>query len=301
MEATFLAEAFESHRSLLWGLCYRMTGCPADAEDIVQETFIRALQQPPKDTEAPLRPWLVTVALNLARDLLRRRRSHAYPGIWLPGPAELEPEAMAMAMAIAPPQEGFDLLETGSYAFLVALEKLTPQQRAVFLLREVFDHSGEDAAKVLGITVVNVKVTLHRARKALQRPAYPTLRHRDLTERALMRFQEALEHQDLQALEALFAPGAMACGDGGGVFASGRLPVIGGAALARFFLRLARQRPSPRLTLRNLNGLPTQVAERDVPETGSLALRWALTLEVDAEGRILWVRTILAPRKLTAA
>ena len=131
MEPAILGEAFESHRGLLWSLCYRMTGCPADAEDVVQETFIRALQQPPKDTEAPLRPWLVTVALNLARDLLRRRRSHAYPGIWFPGPAELESEAMAMAMAIDPPQEGFDLLETGSYAFLVALEKLTPQPRAV--------------------------------------------------------------------------------------------------------------------------------------------------------------------------
>jgi RNA polymerase sigma-70 factor (ECF subfamily) len=296
MDATVLAEAFESHRSLLWGLSYRMTGCPADAEDVVQETFIRALQRPPRDLDAPLRPWLVTVALNLAKDLLRHRRSQAYPGIWLPGPAALEPGAVA----VDPPQERFDLLESGSYAFLIALERFTPQQRAVFLLREVFDHSVEETAKALGITAANVKVTLHRARKALQRPAYPSAQRRELTQSALLRFQEALAHQDLPALEALFAPEAQACGDGGGVYATGKVPIAGGSAIARFFLNLARQGPIPRLALRTLNGLPTQVGEWEVPGEGPIAPRWALNLDVDEAGRILWVRAISAPRKLGA-
>lgn len=92
MEAALLTEAFEAHRRLLWSLSYRMTGSPADAEDVVQETYLRALERPPRDETAPLKPWLVAVAANLAKDLLRRRRSQAYPGIWLPGPAPLEEE-----------------------------------------------------------------------------------------------------------------------------------------------------------------------------------------------------------------
>lgn len=293
MEAALLTEAFEAHRGLLWSLSYRMTGCAADAEDIVQETYLRALERPPKDEVAPLKPWLVAVAVNLAKDLLRRR-SQAYPGIWLPGPAPLEEE-----LPMAPPQEGFDLLESGSYAFLVALEKLTPQQRAVFLLREVFDHSVEETASALKLSAANVKVALHRARKAMVRPAYPSEVGRELTQRALLAFQEALARQDLAALEALFAPGVRACGDGGGVYASGKAPIVGAAAVARFFLGLAKLGTDPRAELRNLNGLPAQVGAWE-PRAPQVAPRWTLHLEVDDAGRILWLRAVTAPRKLTA-
>ncbi|WP_243287090.1 sigma-70 family RNA polymerase sigma factor [Geothrix terrae] len=290
-----LTEAFEAHRRLLWSLSYRMTGCVADAEDVVQETYLRALERPPKDTAAPLKPWLVAVAVNLAKDLLRRRRSQTYPGIWLPGPAPLEVEAPA----VAPPQECFDLLESGSYAFLVALEKLTPQQRAVFLLREVFDHSVQEAAAALGLSEANVKVVLHRAKKALQRPAYPSKAQRELTQRALMAFQQALAQQDLAALEALFAPEVKACGDGGGVYAAGKAPIVGAAAVARFFAGLPKLGADLRLELQELNGLPAQVGTW-TPANAQVAPRWTLHLDVDGEGRILWLRAVAAPRKLTA-
>ncbi|WP_243294698.1 sigma-70 family RNA polymerase sigma factor [Geothrix mesophila] len=295
MEAALLTEAFEAHRRLLWSLSYRMTGCVADAEDVVQETYLRALERPPRDTAAPLKPWLVAVAVNLAKDLLRRRHAQTYPGIWLPGPAPLEVEAPA----VAPPQEGFDLLESGSYAFLVALEKLTPQQRAVFLLREVFDHSVEETATALGLSAANVKVALHRAKKALQRPAYPSKARRELTQRALMAFQEALAKQDLAALEALFAPNVKACGDGGGVYAAGKAPIVGAAAVAHFFAGLPKLGAGLRLELRELNGLPTQVGTW-TPANAQVAPRWTLHLDVDEEGRILWLRAVAAPHKLTA-
>lgn len=294
MEAALLTEAFEAHRRLLWSLSYRMTGSPADAEDVVQETYLRALERPPRDETAPLKPWLVAVAANLAKDLLRRRRSQAYPGIWLPGPAPLEEE-----LPVAPPQEGFDLLESGSYAFLVALEKLTPQQRAVFLLREVFDHSVEEAATALGMSAANVKVVLHRAKKALRRPAYPSPARRELTQRALLAFQEALANQDLAALEALFATGVQACGDGGGIYAAGKVPIVGAAAVARFFLGLAKLGTDLRLETQELNGLPAQVGLW-TPANVQVAPRWTLHLEVDDEGRILWLRVVSAPRKLSA-
>ena len=295
MEAAVLAESFEAHRRLLWDLSYRMTGSPADAEDLVQETYLRALERPPKDATAPLKPWLVAVAVNLAKDLLRRRRARAYPGIWLPGPAPLEPEALAMD----PPQTGFDLLESGSYAFLVALEKLTPQQRGVFLLREVFDHSVGDTATALGLSEANVKVTLHRAKKALVRPAYPSKAQRELTRHALAAFQEALAAQDLAALEALFAPEVRACGDGGGVYAAAKVPVVGAAAVARFFLGLAKAGSALRCEVRLLNGLPAQVVAWE-PAAPHIAPLGTLHLEVDAAGRILWIRAVTAPRKLAA-
>ena len=83
---TISAQTFAEHKRVLWGMCYRMTGSAADADDIVQDTFVKALERPPADTEAPLRPWLVKVAMNLSRDHLRRRRRREYFGPWLPSP-----------------------------------------------------------------------------------------------------------------------------------------------------------------------------------------------------------------------
>src|SRR5437016_23615 len=85
------AELFEQHRDFLWGLSYRLTGNAADADDIVQDTFVRVLDRPPADLERSVRPWLVRVALNLGRDLLRRRKRSPYIGQWLPSPIEAEP------------------------------------------------------------------------------------------------------------------------------------------------------------------------------------------------------------------
>src|ERR1700720_2824076 len=85
MVASF-AEVLETDRRLLWGLCYRMTGNAADADDLVQETFVRAIEKPPRRTSEALRPWLVRVAINLSRDLLRQRKRRGYVGAWLPSP-----------------------------------------------------------------------------------------------------------------------------------------------------------------------------------------------------------------------
>ena len=90
--AARIEDAFREHRSFLWGLCYRLTGNAADADDVVQETFVRALRSPPARTDEPWRPWLVRVALNLGRDVLRRRRRRRYDGEWLPSPIATEDE-----------------------------------------------------------------------------------------------------------------------------------------------------------------------------------------------------------------
>src|SRR5258705_13309027 len=139
------AQTFDEHKRFLWGVCYRMTGSAADADDIVQDTFVRALEKPPADMNAPLRPWLVKVALNLSRDQLRKRRRREYFGPWLPSPVMTEgdsqlalddPPALEMS-----PVARYAFHESVTLPFLLALEALTPPQRAGLLLPDVFDNS----------------------------------------------------------------------------------------------------------------------------------------------------------------
>ncbi|MEW6270578.1 MAG: sigma-70 family RNA polymerase sigma factor [Thermodesulfobacteriota bacterium] len=133
-----LGTLFREHQRFLWGLCYRLTGSAADADDLVQATFVRALERPPARTDEPWRPWLTRVAVNLGRDLLRRRKRRGYVGPWLPSPIETGEQPLASfepEIASGVTTEGrYDMLESVSIAFLVALEALTPKQRAVLLL-----------------------------------------------------------------------------------------------------------------------------------------------------------------------
>src|SRR5262249_35064046 len=165
------AQTFDEHKRFLWGMCYRMTGSAADADDIVQDTFVKALERPPTDLEAPLRPWLAKVALNLSRDQLRKRRRREYFGPWLPSPVSTEGDTpLDLDQPIEPessPAAHYDLIESVTLAFLLALEALTPAQRAVLLLRDVFDHSTSETAQTLDLTKSNVKVILHRARQIM--------------------------------------------------------------------------------------------------------------------------------------
>ena len=166
------AALFADERRFVWALCYRMTGSAADADDLVQETFLRAIERPPARTDKPWRPWLVRVAMNLARDVLRRRRRFAQRQPWLPSPIETGDESAPPAYELPPesgsPTEGrYELLESVSFAFLLALEALTPGQRAVLLLRDVFDYCVRETADALGMNEPAVKTTHHRARRAM--------------------------------------------------------------------------------------------------------------------------------------
>src|SRR5262245_2483200 len=196
-----LTAAFVADRPLLWGLCYRLTGSAADADDIVQETFARAVEHPPQRLDEPWRPWLVRVAVNLARDLLRRRRRRRYVGPWLPSPIDTADEAAVPAVEPALPGGDttagrYDMLESVSYAFLIALEALSPQQRAVLLLRDVFDYDVRETADALGVSEASVKVTHHRARARMaaydRARCIPTRGLQERTRAALERLVAAL-------------------------------------------------------------------------------------------------------------
>ncbi len=310
------AALFDQHRSFLWGLLYRMTGCAADADDLLQETFVRLLEHAPEADERPLRPWLVRVAMNLAHDLLRRRKRSPYVGPWLPSPiagtADTEPVDAVEAVASGVSTEGrYDLVESMSMAFLVALEALTPRQRAVLLLRDVFDYTVRETAAVLGATEGGIKVAHLRARRAMK--GYEGSRHpsitdaRDQAREALWKFTEALLAGDLRAMENILAADCRAMSDGGGEFYAALNPILGASKVARFYHGIFQKFGgvgSVRSIL--VGGMPALYV--DLPDRGDdhpeidvsrVARRFVLQADVDAEGRITRMYSVLASRKLT--
>lgn len=308
VEATHDAAAreFQAHRQFLWGLCYRMTGSAADADDLVQDTFVRALERPPQDRGDGWRAWLARVATNLSIDALRRRKRREYVGPWLPSPidtgSEASPPGYEIASAEASTEHRYDLVESVSFAFLLALEHLTPRQRAVLVLRDVFDYTIRETAEALDLTAANVKVTHHRARLAMKEydasRLPPTREQQARTADRLREFLECLRNQDVSGVEAMLAEDARAVNDGGGQYHAARLPVVGRSKVARLLVGLAAKGGAAPLGFRMLNGLPAVLAE--TPKRDGFAPRFTFQIALDAEGRISAVHTVLAERKLVA-
>ena len=294
--------AFRENERLLRDLCYRMTGSAADAEDLVQETFVRAIERPPPDAARPWRPWLVRVALNLARDLLRRRRRRAYVGPWLPAPIETGDEVSPAAYEPTTTEGRYDLLESVTFAFLLALEALTPLQRAVLLLTDVFEYSVAEASAALGISAANVKTTHHRARRAMR--SYDAVRRRptraiqEETRAVLERLVGCLARGDVAGIEALLGGDVRATSDGAGEFVAARVPVVGARRVARFYAGIAGRRPAARAEVRMLNGLPALVVEFADGHPRE-ARRIVVHVELAGDGRVRRLDTILTTRKLT--
>jgi len=150
---------------MLWGLCYRMTGVAADADELVQETFARAIERPPPAVDEDWHRWLVRVATNLSVDRLRARRRRAYSGSWLPSPVETPDVLESVTDERAGVEANYQRLESVSYAFLLALEALAPKARAVLILCDVFDYPAGEVAALLDTSESNVRVLHHRARR----------------------------------------------------------------------------------------------------------------------------------------
>ena len=301
-------QLFDEHRRFLWGVSYRMTGSAADADDIVQDTFVRAMERPPQRTSEPLRPWLVKVALNLSRDVLRRRKRREYVGPWLPSPIDTGDEA-------APPshepivdgretlEARYDLLESVSIAFLVALEQLTPRQRAVLLLRDVFDYSVKEAADALDLSEANVKTTHHRARHVMEsydrQRVPPTRAVQDASRQALYQFLQRLQANDVAGVEALLAEDVKTSTDGGGEFRSALRVIAGRDKVARFYLAIKELGQGFSTHVMSLNGLPAVVIDAAVVPP-RVATRSMMQVDVDAAGRISHIYVVSATAKLFA-
>jgi RNA polymerase sigma-70 factor (ECF subfamily) len=229
-----LLDEFERERPHLTAVAYRMLGSRAEAEDVVQEAWLRYDKARVGGEIHDVRGWLTTVTGRISLDVLKsaRVRREAYPSQWLPEPVVTAPG----------PASQVELKEEVSLALLVVLEKLTPEQRVAVVLHDAFSVPFEEVAAVLNTSVAAARQHASRGRRAI---ASGEPRHNaDHAEqrRVLDAFLDAASSGDLQALAAVLAPEVVAIGDGGGVFSAGTRPVLGAAKVARFYAGIFRGR-----------------------------------------------------------
>ena len=286
--------AYQEFRPLMFSIAYRMTGGVSDAEDIVQEAFLR-LTRALRDgvTLASPKAYLATVTTRLAISHLRsaRVRRESYVGAWLPEPliASTEPD----------PAERAEMADSLSMAFLVLLESLTPTERAVFLLHEVFGYDYREIAEITGKSEPNCRQILTRARHhvdegraGIRGPRFEASREqRDEVGR---RFFAAAAGGDLAALLELLAPDVVMVGDGGGKALAVARPTRGRERVARFMLGLARRAPKLGIRIEPawINGQPGAVS---YDAEGRVINVFALDI---ADGLVQAVRSVVNPDKL---
>jgi RNA polymerase sigma-70 factor (ECF subfamily) len=277
---------FDRYRGLLFSVAYRMLGSVADAEDMLQETFIRWQQAGEEEIRSP-RAFLVTIVSRLSINQLQsaRARREEYVGEWLP-----EPIVTGMG---SDPLELVRVDESLSMAFLVLLERLTPVERAVFLLREVFEYEYAEIAAVLGESEANCRQILHRAKEHVSRlrPRFQTTQ-REKSE-LLERFLTATRSGDLDGLVALLASDVVLYTDGGGKVPSALNPIHGADKVARGALGALKRLLPQNLAVRvaAINGEPGIVSYVDGKPYS------VLTLEA-SEGQIVAIYAVSNPDKL---
>jgi RNA polymerase sigma-70 factor (TIGR02957 family) len=285
------ANAIEELRPRAFAIAYRMLGSVSEAEDVVQEGLLRLhrAEQEGERIESP-RAYLATVVTRLAIDQLRsaRKRRETYVGEWLPEPL--------LASSDDDPARQAEVADSLSLAFLVLLETLSPEQRAVFLLREVFDYPYERIAEIVGKSEDNVRQLAVRARRHVDERRVRFDVSRDQREQLADRFFGAIEEGDLPALEALLAEDVELHGDGGGKVPALARALYGRSRVARVmrnWLR-ARQRIMVGVGFRrvDVNGQPGALL---LDADGQLLGVMALDI---AEGRVQGIRSIVNPDKL---
>ena len=258
-------EVFVAHRNLLFTVAYEMLGSAADAEDVLQETWLRWVNVD-LDTVRDQRAYLVRVATRQALTRMRTlgRRKESYVGPWLPEPLLTTPDVA----------EDVELAESGSMAMLLVLETLRPTERAVFVLREVFDLGYDEIAEAVDKSPPAVRQIAHRARAhvAARRP-------RDVvspaeTRAALEAFQRAVETGDLQSLLDILAPNVVAMSDGGGVKQAILRPIVGAERVARL-LAAGLDMVGTELSLEpvQVNGCPALIMRLNGEIDGVMAVR----------------------------
>ncbi|MGW4062778.1 RNA polymerase sigma-70 factor [Amycolatopsis sp. NPDC004747] len=222
-----MTEAFVAHRNLLFTVAYEMLGSAADAEDVLQETWLRWAEVDQEGVRDE-RAYLVRITTRLSLNRLRtmQRRKEAYVGPWLPEPLLTTPDVA----------EDVELAESVSMALMLVLETLAPTERAVFVLREVFDVGYDEIAEAVGKSPAAVRQIASRARRHVDaRRPREAVSARE-TRAVLESFQRALEGHDMQGLMDLLAPDVVLMSDGGGVKQAALRPVSGADKVGRFIV-----------------------------------------------------------------
>src|SRR6266516_1374550 len=284
-----VVETFESYRPYLFSIAYRMLGSAMDAEDMVQETYLR-YQTTPAEPIRSLKAYLTTIIIRLCMDQLQlaRRKREVYVGPWLP-----EPILTTTTSASGDPAERVDIEESISLAFLVLLEQLQPFERAVFLLREVFEYDYAEIASMLGKSEAACRRSFSRAKQHLKehRPRFPASAqtHREL----LSGYFQAVQTGETTALMNLLSEDVTLWADGGGKVKQAALrPIRGRDAVARFSLGTKRFWPeNSRIEPGEVNGQAALIIR-----TGEKAFA-VFTIDVE-QGQIQAIRIIANPDKL---
>jgi RNA polymerase sigma-70 factor (ECF subfamily) len=250
MSRTELLATFDQYRGLLFSVAYRMLGTVADAEDMLQETFLRWLQAGDEEIRSP-RAFLVTIVSRLCINQLQSARAQReeYVGQWLPEPLVTDQGRDPLGL--------IRVDETLSMAFLVLLERLTPIERAVFLLREVFEYEYTEISAILGQTEVNCRQILSRARQHIgaMRPRFEASREKQRN--LLEEFLEAARTGNMERLLSVLSEDVVLYGDGGGKGFAPPQPVRGASNVARgaeIFRKLVSRGLLPRIA--EINGEP---------------------------------------------
>lgn len=283
-DSTDPMQSFEAVRPRLMGLAYRLLGSRSDAEDVLQDAWLR-WHQADRSVIRDVEGWLITATTRLGIDRLRSLRTErtAYPGPWLPEPLTID----------ADPEDMADVSSQVSLAFLSLLEKLGPEERAAFLLKEIFDYDYAQIAGLLDHTEANCRQMVRRARTRLQaeRPRFAVTpdRHRRLLER----FMHAVQRGDREAIVDLLDTDARLVSDGGGKVTATLRPLLGAERIARLFWTLARHVTTVRVELRlgHVNGEPAMLRFHDGH------LHSITTVAIDGD-RITQVLSVLNPDKL---
>lgn len=277
---------FDAYREDLFSLAYRMLGRVGDAEDQVQEAFLR-WQRVDTDTVESPKAYLTAIVTRLCIDQLRsaRKQRETYIGPWLPEPV--------VSNANEQPEYHTELTESLRMAFLMVLEHLSPTERAVFLLHDVFDYGHAEIAAIIGKSEANCRQIARRARQHLKahRPRFESSRE-EQTE-MVQRFLGAVHEGDLEGLMRLLAPEATLYSDGGGKAIAARKPIRGAKKVAHFFIRIAQKSSSPtRVQLLVINGAAGVL----IYEAEQLTT--AISMQVEG-GTIQTLYTVRNPDKLT--
>jgi RNA polymerase sigma-70 factor (ECF subfamily) len=274
--------AFEAHRPLLFSIAYRMLGSASEAEDVVQDAWLRARQDEHADVRSA-RAYLTTIVTRLCIDHLRsaERTRMEYPGPWLPEPLA------------EPNQESAELAGSLTTAFLVLLEQLAPTERAVFLLREVFELDFEEIARSVGKSETNTRQILSRARGRLHesRPRFTVSRRE--SEEVVRRFRHACITGNVDELMGVLHADAKLVADGGGKAASATRPVLGADRVVRFLLGYAGKLrwSESDLQLVTINGAPGLLLQHPLAGPGTYSFDIV-------DGRIRAVYVVRNPDKL---
>lgn len=282
-----LDEVYRELRPYAFAIAYRMLGSVSEAEDVVQEAFLRLHRAAPDEVAAP-RAYLATVTTRLAIDVLRsaRARRESYVGTWLPEPLLTDPSAG--------PADAAETADSLSMAFLVVLERLSPVERAVFLLHDVFGYDYAEVAAVVDKSEANCRQLAARARRHVEqdRPRFeaPAAARAELAQR----FFDASARGDMDGLVSLLAGDAVFYGDGGGKGSAVRAPILGRDNVARFVLGLYRRAEPLGVTMRpvEINGDPGAMFFD--PDDRLISL---ISLEI-VEGQVQTIRGFVNPDKI---